>query len=92
MKMVKKDYYFISGYTTANRYVTVGMWTTLELAIDAFRKKYPRFRGIAHIEMVESDYCTESRVYMYSASNKFEDIYTFNRTKDLAELVKNTEV
>jgi hypothetical protein len=91
MKMVKKDYYLIRGRTKSDKWVGVSCWTTQELTIAAFKKKYPRFCGTAHLSVIECEVCEENGIVIESIHGNHTSIFEFRSIKELVSKSMQSE-
>lgn len=83
-----KEYYFVNARTKSGKLAHVSFWTTLDLAIEAFKKKYPRFSGQGMIYKTACEVIGgngENEVCMVSAYNTYEKqiIKEFTSNKEL---------
>jgi hypothetical protein len=79
-----KEYYFISGRTKSNKFVCVSACTALDIAIDHFKHKYPRFNGNARIYKQECEVFEGNDLVMYSPNARnYGHIRDFTSTKEL---------
>lgn len=83
-KETRKTLFEIYGHTIANKFVSTGPWTTLELAKASFIEKAPRFKGAGRITtneyrvmehgIVISDAATERVLFNFTNITELKNI------------------